>query len=78
MCFNGPNAQRHPQLAVVTQRAAVDGAIVREHTRQPLFDRGFAVASRDADRPGLCEPPGELDLRDHGNGRRCVDDARHL
>ena len=52
MCFDGPHAQRHPQLAVVAQRASVDGTMVREQTRQPLFDRGFAVASRDRnDRP---------------------------
>ena len=52
MCFDGPHAQRHPQLAVVAQWASVDGTMLREQTSQPLFDRGFAVASRDRnDRP---------------------------
>ena len=51
--FQGPNAQRHPQLAVVAQWAWCMARQVVWQTGQPFFDGGFPVASCDRqDGPG--------------------------
>ena len=45
--FQGPHAQRHAELAVVAEWAAVNREALRQEGGDPLLDRGFAVASGD-------------------------------
>ena len=45
--FQGPHTQRHAELAVVAEWAAVNGEALGQERGDPFFDGGFPIASCD-------------------------------